>query len=110
MDARGSYSYGRGLRQTIDWWLVFCYLALVVIGWISIYASIHSSEPSSIFDLGSRSGKQFLWMMVVFVVDIVILFVINPKLWEVLTPPAYLAVLVLLVLLVRQGRGGEDDA
>ena len=97
---RGSYSYDRGIRQTVDWWLVACYAALVVIGWISIYASIHSTEPSSIFDLGSRSGKQFLWMMVVFAVDLVILFVVNPKLWEVLTPPAYILILVLLVLVI----------
>ena len=103
-DGRGAYSYDRGLRQTIDWWLVLCYVALVLIGWVSIYASVHSAEPTSIFDLGSRSGKQFLWMMVVFVVDIVILFVINPKLWEVLTPPAYLAVLVLLVLVIFLSR------
>lgn len=100
MGTGNGYSYDRGLRQTIDWWLVLSYLALVVIGWISIYASVHSAEPSSIFDLGSRSGKQFLWMLVVFVVDLVILFAINPKLWEVLTPPAYLAVLVLLVLVI----------
>ena len=97
---RSSYSYDRGIRQTVDWWLVACYAALVVVGWISIYASIHSTEPSSIFDLGSRSGKQFLWMMVVFAVDLVILFVVNPKLWEVLTPPAYILILVLLVLVI----------
>ena len=103
-DGRGAYSYDRGLRQTIDWWLVLCYIALVLIGWVSIYASVHSAEPTSIFDLGSRSGKQFLWMIVVFVVDIVILFVINPKLWEVLTPPGYLAVLVLLVLVIFLSR------
>lgn len=104
MGTGGTYSYDRGLRQTIDWWLVLAYLALVIIGWISIYASVHSAEPSSIFDLGSRSGKQFLWMVVVFAVDVVILFVINPKLWEVLTPPAYIAVLVLLVLVIFLSR------
>ena len=40
----------RGLSQTIDWKLILCYIALVLIGWISIYASVHSTEPSSIFD------------------------------------------------------------
>ena len=104
MSTKGAYSYDRGLRQTVDWWLVLCYLALVVIGWLSIYASIHSTGPESIFDLGSRSGKQFLWMMVVFAVDVVILFVVNPKLWEVLTPPAYIIVLVLLVLVIFLSR------
>lgn len=104
MSPQGSYSYDRGIRQTIDWWLVLAYIALMIIGWISIYASVHSTEPSSIFDLGSRSGKQFLWMLVVLAVDIVILFAINPKLWEVLTPPAYLAVLALLILVIFLSR------
>ncbi len=47
-----------GLFKNIDWALVLCYLVLIVIGWINIYASIHSSEPSSIFDPSGRSGKS----------------------------------------------------
>lgn len=100
MAPTASYSFDRGLRQTIDWWLIACYVALVIIGWVSIYASIYSSEPNSIFDLSSRSGKQFIWMIVVFIVDLVLLFVINPKLWEVITPWIYLFVLAQLVLVI----------
>lgn len=96
----GKYSMDRGLRQTIDWKLILCYLAIVFIGWISIYASIHSTEPSSIFDLSCRSGKQFLWMGIVFVVDVAVLFAVSPRLWEVLAPAAYLLVVFLLVLVI----------
>ena len=95
-----SRSYGRGLGQTVDWRLILCYLALVVIGLISIYASVHSSEPSSIFDLGSRSGKQIMWFALSLAVDMAILFVINPKIWEVIPPAAYVLVLFLLVLVI----------
>ena len=95
-----SRSYGRGLGQTVDWRLILCYLALVVIGLVSIYASVHSSEPSSIFDLGSRSGKQIMWFGLSLVVDLAILFVINPKIWEVIPPVAYVLVLFLLVLVI----------
>ena len=45
-----------GLFKNIDWALVLCYLVLIVIGWINIYASIHSSEPSSIFDRKKRKA------------------------------------------------------
>ena len=31
----------RGLKQTVDWRLVGIYIALVFIGWINIYASVH---------------------------------------------------------------------
>ena len=72
----------RGLKQTIDWWLIGCYLLLVLIGWLNIYASIHSTEPSSIFDWSARSGKQAIWILTAFALDILILFVINPRLWE----------------------------
>ena len=51
-------SYERTLRKSLDWHLVLMYLLLVIIGWVNIYASIHSSEPSSIFDIGFRSGKH----------------------------------------------------
>ena len=59
---------GRGLAKTIDWKLVICYLLLVLIGWANIYASVHSSEPASIFDFGTRSGKQFVWIITALVI------------------------------------------
>ncbi|MBQ9451349.1 MAG: rod shape-determining protein RodA [Bacteroidales bacterium] len=93
-------SFDRGLRKTVDWRLVICYLLLVLIGWINIYASIHSTEPASIFDWSARSGKQFIWIMTAFVLDILILFVINPRLWEVISPYTYVMVFFLLVLVI----------
>ena len=90
----------RGLKQTVDWRLVGIYIALVFIGWINIYASIHSSEPSSIFDLSCRSGKQFIWMITAFIIAAVILFALNPHYWEVSALPLYLVVTALLVLVI----------
>lgn len=90
----------RRLRQSIDWALVGAYLLLVFIGWISIYASIHSTNPSSIFAWGARSGKQFVWMLTSFGLAALILYVIPPKLWEALPVPFYLVVLGLLVLVI----------
>ena len=93
-------SFDRGLGKTVDWYLVGCYLLLVLIGWLNIYASIHSMEPASIIDWSARSGKQFVWILTAFVLDILILFVINPRLWEVISPYAYVFVLFLLVLVI----------
>lgn len=96
-------SADRGLGKSVDWYLLLYYLLLVFIGWINIYASIHSSEPSSIFDWGCRSGKQFVWMITAFTLAGVILFVINPKLWEVLAVPSYFGVICLLVAVIFLG-------
>ena len=95
-----SRKYRRTLKQTVDWKLVFCYLALVLFGWLNIYASIHSSDPSSIFDLASRSGKQFLWILTSLGLGGMILFVLNARLWEVISIPSYAIVFFLLVLVI----------
>ena len=93
----------RGLAKTVDWWLVICWLLLVFIGWGNIYASIHASEPSSIFDFGVRSGKQFIWMITAFTIAGLILFVIPPRIYEGLSIPIYLFMLGLLVAVIFLG-------
>ena len=98
----GGYK-GRGLAKTIDWKLVICYLVLVLIGWANIYASIHSSEPASIFDFDSRSGKQFVWIITALIIASVILFVLNPRVFEGLSVPIYLFVLALLIAVIFLG-------
>ena len=94
---------GRGLAKTIDWWLVACWIVLTCIGWANIYASIHSSEPSSIFDFASRSGKQFVWMMTSLGLAGTILFVINPRFYEGFSVPIYALTILLLIAVIFLG-------
>ena len=93
----------RSLGKAVDWRLVLYWLILVGIGWMNIYASIHSSEPASIFDWSCRSGKQFVWILTATVLAAVILFVVNPRLWEVVSVPAYFVVVFLLVAVIFVG-------
>ena len=95
----GNFS-DRGVKQSIDWKLVISYLLLILIGWVNIYASVHSSEPSSIFDFSVRSGKQFVWILTAMGLALIILFAINPRFWESSALPLYLFVLVLLVVVI----------
>ena len=95
----GNFS-DRGVKQSIDWKLVISYLLLIIIGWVNIYASIHSSEPSSIFDFSVRSGKQFVWILTALGLALVILFALNPRFWESGALPLYLFVLMLLVVVI----------
>ena len=94
---------GRGLAKSIDWSLVICYLLLILIGWVNIYASIHSTEPSSIFDWSCRSGKQAVWIGTSFVLAGIILFALNPRVYEGLSLPIYLMTLGLLVAVIFLG-------
>ena len=70
---------GRSMKQSFDWKLVIIYLLLVTIGWINIYASVHSSANTSILDWSIRSGKQFVWILTSFGLAGLILFVIPPR-------------------------------
>ena len=92
----------RGFFKSIDWRLVICYLLLVFIGWVNIYASVHSSDPASIFDWTCRSGKQAVWMGTAFIIAIVVLLM-NPRIYESLAVPIYLFVGVLLVAVIFLG-------
>lgn len=92
----------RGLKA-VDWTLVVCYVILVFIGWINIYASVHSAEPSSIFDLSVRSGKQFIWIISSFGLAAVILWLINPRSYEGLSIWIYIFMLILLVAVIFLG-------
>ena len=94
---------GRGLVKTIDWRLVIYYLLLILIGWVNIYASVHSSEPTSIFDWECRSGKQFVWILTSFVLAVIILFVLSPRIYEGLSVPIYAGVILLLIAVIFLG-------
>ena len=96
-------THKRKFEQTIDWTLVFCYVLLVFIGWLNIYASIHSTEGGNILNLAGRSGKQLIWIISSFGLGAVIMFVISPRLWEVISTPAYAVVLGLLVAVIMFG-------
>jgi rod shape determining protein RodA len=94
---------GRGLAKSVDWSLVICYLLLITIGWVNIYASIHSTEPASIFDWSCRSGKQAVWIGTSFVLAGIILFALNPRIYEGLSTPIYIMTLGLLVAVIFLG-------
>ena len=98
----GNFS-DRGVKQSIDWKLVISYLLLIAIGWVNIYASIHSEGPASIFDFNFRCGKQFVWILTAFVLAAIILFVINPQFWESVSLPMYIGVLGLLAAVIFLG-------
>lgn len=95
----GNYRLGK-----IDIPLVLCYLLLVFAGWVNIFASVYSEEHNSIFDLSQRYGMQFIWIITAFVLAASIIFVINPKIYSVLSPPIYVFVCILLFAVIFLGK------
>ena len=63
----------RNIFENIDWWLVIMYVALTLIGWITIYAALYN-EGYELFDFSKKYGKQFIWIIIAFFIAIIILF------------------------------------
>ncbi|MCL4482272.1 MAG: rod shape-determining protein RodA, partial [Bacteroidetes bacterium] len=51
------------LFLNLDWITILIYLAMVLLGWLNIYAAVYSEEHQSIFDLGQQYGKQMIWIL-----------------------------------------------
>lgn len=82
--------------QTVDWITILFYVALMAMGWISICgASYDFDVGGSIFDWGSRSGKQLLWIGTAIVLAVVVLSV-DERVMESMSYVLY--VLMALVL------------
>lgn len=98
----------RGRRQSkflehIDWFTIFLYLLLVVMGWISIYAAVYDESHSSILDVTQRYGKQLIWMGVAFVIGFVILLM-DSKFFTIFSIPIYVLMILALVSVLFLGK------
>lgn len=59
----------------IDWLTILIYLALVIIGWFSIFSAKYDEMHPSIFDLSQVYGKQLIWIGASLLIGFVILLV-----------------------------------
>lgn len=86
--------------SNIDWFLVLGYFALVLLGWLNIYAAVYNEEASSIFDISQKYGKQMLWIGTS-VVLIIFILLMDSSLFQTLAYPIYwLSMLSLLGLYI----------
>ena len=79
------------------------YLALVLIGWINIYASVYSDEHQSILDMGQRYGKQLIWILAGIFLAIIVLSV-DSKFYAAFAYHFYIATVLLLVIVLLFGK------
>ncbi|MCK0132021.1 rod shape-determining protein RodA [Flavobacteriaceae bacterium F08102] len=65
----------------IDWVLVLLFLALITIGWMTIYAATIDDNSQGILDFSTFYGKQIIWIGLSFIL-ILILIAIDSKFYE----------------------------
>lgn len=92
----------RGLLENIDWTTILTYLALVIIGWISIYSAVYDEAHKSIFDLDARYGKQLVWIGISLLIALFIL-VIDPKFFSQTSYLWYGVFIVMLLAVLAVG-------
>lgn len=95
--------YQRLKYGKLDWHLMVIYLALMLIGWISVFASVYDEEHARIFDITQRYGMQFIWIISSLVIAYFILFVINPKSYHVIAWLLYAGTILLLIVVIFFG-------
>ena len=59
----------------VDWLTVLIYLALVIIGWFSIFSAKYDEMHPSIFDLSQVYGKQLIWIGASLLIGFIILLI-----------------------------------
>ena len=82
--------------QNLDWLSISLYFALVLIGWLNIYAAVYSEEHQSILDMTQNYGKQLLWIGTSVVLALIIL-IIDAKFFSTFAYIIYFLVMALLV-------------
>lgn len=84
-------------QRHLDWVTVLIYAAMVGLGWLNVYAAVFNpDEVKPMYDFTINSGKQLWWIGTAFVL-IVVLLVVDHKVYEGLSFQMYLVMLLLLI-------------
>ena len=93
----------KGIFRHIDRTLVLLYLALVLIGWVNIYAAVYNNEHASIFDLSQSYGKQMLWIATSFILALMVILT-DAKFFNAFAYPIYGGTILLLIVVLVFGK------
>jgi len=87
------------LTKAVDWPTIFIYLALIIMGWISVYGASYDFEHPSIFDFSQRAGRQLLWIACSFLLA-ASLIMIDSRIYDVFAYFIYAGAIFLLVITI----------
>ena len=100
----------RGWFGKVDGITVLLYAALVLFGWLNIYAAVFNEEFGNIWDTSQEYGKQLLFIGAGLALILVVLLS-DARLYELLSIPIYIVTLALLALVLVAGKevGGNKS-
>jgi rod shape determining protein RodA len=87
------------ISKAIDWPIILMYVALVIMGWISVYGASYDFDHPNIFDFQQKAGRQLMWIgFSVFIC--VSLLMIDSRIYDVFAYLIYAAAIVLLIITI----------
>ncbi len=92
------------LIYRIDWMTVVIYFALVIGGWLSIYAAEYNPDVNnSIFNFNTSAGRQFVWICTSFAL-ITVIMLLDFRIYETISYFVYGGVILLLIAVLLFGK------
>ena len=92
------------LSQKIDWTTILLFLAMVLLGWLNIYAAEYDPDlDQGILDFSTSSGRQFIWILTSGVL-IVIVFLFDHNFFHSFAFITYGVFVALLILILLGGK------
>lgn len=85
--------------RSLDWWTVGIYLALLVLGWMSVCGASYTYGETDIFSLSTRSGMQIVWIGTSLVLGFVLLM-LDDRFYDTFAYVIYAALLLLLFVTI----------
>jgi len=87
----------------VDWITVSIYLAMMLIGWINIYAAVYNQEHKSIFDMTQQYGKQLIWIFAAIFIAVLMINT-DSKFFVSFSFPIYIFFILILFLVLFIGK------
>lgn len=80
-----------------DWLTIGLYFAIMLFGWINIYAAGYSEDHTAVFDFSVQHGKQIIWIAIALFLSAVVVLT-EPRVFSNTAYAIYGIVIVLLVV------------
>lgn len=97
-------------KLKVDWLAIGLWFALMLFGWLNIYAAGYSAEHPMLFDFSVQHGKQLIWMaMALFLAAVIVLT--EPRVFSNTAYPIYgivMALLVVTLFVATVTKGGKS--
>jgi len=85
-----------GVLQSLDWWTILIYVALLAFGWVSVCGASYTYGDTDIFSLDSRSGMQIVWIGTSMVLGLILLL-LDDRFYDTFAYIVYGALVLLLI-------------